>query len=89
MGQPYVNMFSSLDISDSRSLCLFKASTEVSGNLGQLEISSGVHLEQTHSRACISSQDVSHKKKQKLGSHFTPPHGLFKTKHILITSHGG
>ena len=63
MGQPYVNMFSSLELSDSHSLCLSKASSEVSGNLGQLDILSGVHLEQSHSRVCVSFQDVSYKKR--------------------------
>lgn len=87
MGQPYVNMFSSLELSDSP-LCLFKASSEVTGNLGQLEISSGVHLEQPHSRACVSFQDVTHRKR-KIRHRFTLSSGLFRTKHILIAAQEG
>lgn len=87
MGQPYVNMFSSLELSDPP-LCLFKASSEVSGNLGQLEISSGAHLEQPHSRACVSLQDVTHRKR-KIRHHFTLSSGLFRTKHILIAAQEG
>lgn len=87
MGQPYVNMFSSLELSDS-ALCLFKASSEVSGNLGQLEISSGAHLEEPHSRACVSFQDVTHRKR-KIRHHFTLSSGLFRTKHILIAAQEG
>lgn len=64
MGQPHVNTFSSSELSGSHSLCPFKASTEVSGSLGQSETSSGVHLEQSRSRACISFQDVSHKRRK-------------------------
>jgi len=64
MGQPYVNTFSSLEPSGSHSLCSFKACTEVSGSLGQSDISSGVCLEQFCSRACISFQDVDHKRKK-------------------------
>lgn len=77
MGQPYVNMFSSLELSDSP-LCLFKAPSEVRGNLGQLEISSGAHLEQSHIRACVSLQDVTHKKR-KIRHPFTLAHGQDKT----------
>lgn len=84
MGQPHVNMFSSLELSDSP-LCLFKAPSEVSGNLGQLEISSGAHLEQSHSRACVSFQDVTHTER-KIRHHFSLSCGLFRTKHVLIAA---
>lgn len=90
VGQPYVNTFSSLEPSGSHSLCSFEACTEVDGSLGQSDIASGGCLEQFCSRACISFQDVDHKREKKnLGSYFTPPRGLFITKRILITAHGG
>lgn len=90
VGQPYVNTFSSLEPSGSHSLCSFEACTEVNGGLGQSDIASGGCLEQFCSRACISFQDVDHKREKKnLGSYFTPPRGLFIIKRILITAHGG